>query len=100
MNPDKLFYVLNGTNEVIINKTLLFNREIKISIIGSGAGVLGYTIFGSFKEGAAYDMSKELEQIAQVNRDQVGAASAGNEYYRIRRSSTTPKQVSINPYNP
>ena len=98
MKTGSINVLLAGTNEVIMFEKLNITDKLYISYIGTGAGSCALTISANYRPSLPIDLSDELAQVHQVSKDQIGAASAGSEFYAAGKQTTIPKQVGVNPY--
>ncbi|KKL16653.1 hypothetical protein LCGC14_2493410 [marine sediment metagenome] len=87
--PHGINFLISGVNAVLndpIDETIIVNDTLKISFIGSGAGVCAIILRGKYGVSSKQLLLDELAQVSQVSKDQVGQATPGSEYFKTKRS--------------
>ncbi len=87
--PHGINFLISGVNAVLndpIDETITVNDTLKISFIGSGAGVCAIILRGKYGVSSKQLLLDELAQVSQVSKDQVGQATPGSEYFKTKRS--------------
>lgn len=93
--PHGINFLISGVNTVFndpIDDLITINKTLRISYVGTGAGVCAIILRGKYQEEVRLLLLKERAQVTQVSKDQVGQASPGSEYFRVKRSDAV-KQV-------